>query len=99
MALLALMEFNASRMAARTDAAGEPILLMDQNRALWDRLQIRRGQLRAGAHPRARRRRRLLRAAGRDRGLPCRGRSARCNRLDAASPCSTATSPRWCNRR
>ncbi|GCC46529.1 hypothetical protein chiPu_0030421, partial [Chiloscyllium punctatum] len=43
--LLALMEFNASRMAARTDAAGEPILLMDQNRALWDRLQIRRGQL------------------------------------------------------
>ncbi|WP_456725054.1 MULTISPECIES: RNA polymerase sigma factor [unclassified Bradyrhizobium] len=43
--LLALMEFNASRMAARTDAAGEPILLMEQNRALWDRLQIRRGQL------------------------------------------------------
>ena len=41
--LLALMEFNASRTAARTDAAGEPILLMDQNRALWDRLQIRRG--------------------------------------------------------
>ena len=39
------MEFNASRMAARTDAAGEPILLMDQNRALWDRLQIRRGRL------------------------------------------------------
>ncbi|MGY4400427.1 RNA polymerase sigma factor [Bradyrhizobium sp. USDA 3315] len=43
--LLALMEFNASRMAARTDASGEPILLMDQNRARWDRLQIRRGQL------------------------------------------------------
>ncbi|WP_407150091.1 RNA polymerase sigma factor [Bradyrhizobium sp. ORS 86] len=43
--LLALMELNASRMAARTDAAGGPILLMEQNRALWDRLQIRRGQL------------------------------------------------------
>ncbi|MBR0797896.1 RNA polymerase sigma factor [Bradyrhizobium jicamae] len=43
--LLALMELNASRMAARTDPAGDPILLMDQNRALWDRLQIRRGQL------------------------------------------------------
>ncbi|MCA6100025.1 RNA polymerase sigma factor [Bradyrhizobium australafricanum] len=43
--LLALMEFNASRMATRTDASGEPILLMDQNRARWDRLQIRRGQL------------------------------------------------------
>src|SRR3954447_16127985 len=43
--LLALMELNASRAAARTDAAGEPILLMDQNRALWDQLQIRRGML------------------------------------------------------
>ncbi|KJC57721.1 RNA polymerase subunit sigma-24 [Bradyrhizobium sp. LTSPM299] len=43
--LLALMELNASRIAARTDADGEPILLMDQNRALWDLLQIRRGQL------------------------------------------------------
>ena len=37
------MELNASRTAARTDAAGEPILMLDQNRALWDRLQIRRG--------------------------------------------------------
>ena len=43
--LLALMELNASRTPARTDAAGDPILLMDQNRALWDRLQIRRGML------------------------------------------------------
>jgi predicted RNA polymerase sigma factor len=41
--LLALMELNASRTAARTDAAGEPVLLTDQNRARWDRLQIRRG--------------------------------------------------------
>jgi RNA polymerase sigma factor (sigma-70 family) len=41
--LLALMELNASRIAARADAAGDPILLMDQNRVLWDRLQIRRG--------------------------------------------------------
>jgi RNA polymerase sigma factor (sigma-70 family) len=43
--LLALMELNASRTAARTDAAGEPILLLEQNRALWDQLQIRRGML------------------------------------------------------
>lgn len=43
--LLALMELNASRVAARTDAAGDPILLMDQDRARWDRLQIRRGML------------------------------------------------------
>jgi RNA polymerase sigma factor (sigma-70 family) len=41
--LLALMELNASRAAARTDAQGEPILLLEQNRALWDQLQIRRG--------------------------------------------------------
>src|SRR6266403_1378750 len=41
--LLALMELNASRTAARTDAAGEPILMLHQNRALWDQLQIRRG--------------------------------------------------------
>ena len=41
--LQALMELNAARTAARTDAAGEPILLLDQNRALWDQLQIRRG--------------------------------------------------------
>ena len=41
--LLALMELNASRTAARTDPAGEPILLLDQDRGLWDQLQIRRG--------------------------------------------------------
>jgi RNA polymerase sigma factor (sigma-70 family) len=41
--LLALMELNASRTAARTDAMGEPILMLEQNRALWDRIQIRRG--------------------------------------------------------
>jgi RNA polymerase sigma factor (sigma-70 family) len=41
--LLALMELNASRTVARTDTAGEPVLLLDQNRALWDQLQIRRG--------------------------------------------------------
>jgi RNA polymerase sigma factor (sigma-70 family) len=41
--LLALMELNASRTAARTDAVGEPILMLEQNRALWDQLQIRRG--------------------------------------------------------
>jgi RNA polymerase sigma factor (sigma-70 family) len=41
--LLALMELNASRTAARTDTVGEPILMLDQNRALWDQLQIRRG--------------------------------------------------------
>jgi RNA polymerase sigma factor (sigma-70 family) len=46
--LLALMELNASRTAARTDQAGEPILLLAQNRTLWDQLQIRRGLLALG---------------------------------------------------
>ncbi|WP_409190991.1 RNA polymerase sigma factor [Bradyrhizobium sp. RDM4] len=41
--LVALMDLNASRLHARTDANGDPILLMDQDRMLWDRLQIRRG--------------------------------------------------------
>jgi RNA polymerase sigma factor (sigma-70 family) len=41
--LLALMELNASRAAARTDETGAPVLILDQNRARWDLLQIRRG--------------------------------------------------------
>jgi RNA polymerase sigma factor (sigma-70 family) len=41
--LVALMEIQASRTAARVDAQGAPILLLEQNRARWDRLLIRRG--------------------------------------------------------
>jgi RNA polymerase sigma factor (sigma-70 family) len=41
--LVALMEINASRLPARTNASGEPILLLEQNRAHWDALLIRRG--------------------------------------------------------
>jgi RNA polymerase sigma factor (sigma-70 family) len=41
--LVALMELQASRMRARTGPSGEPILLMDQNRARWDQLLIHRG--------------------------------------------------------
>ena len=41
--LVALMEIHASRAGARTDAAGEPILLMEQNRGRWDQLLIQRG--------------------------------------------------------
>jgi predicted RNA polymerase sigma factor len=41
--LVALMEIQASRLRARVDASGQPILLLDQNRALWDRLLIQRG--------------------------------------------------------
>lgn len=41
--LVALMEIQASRARARTNAKGEPILLLEQNRALWDQMLIRRG--------------------------------------------------------
>lgn len=42
-ALVALMEFQSSRFAARADAHGNPILLEDQDRTRWDRAQIGRG--------------------------------------------------------
>jgi predicted RNA polymerase sigma factor len=41
--LVALMEIQASRAKARVDASSEPILLLEQNRARWDRLLIVRG--------------------------------------------------------
>ncbi len=41
--LVALMEIQASRSAARTGPTGEPVLLLDQDRARWDHMLIRRG--------------------------------------------------------
>lgn len=41
--LVALMELQASRAAARVGPSGEPILLLDQDRARWDQLLLRRG--------------------------------------------------------
>jgi RNA polymerase sigma factor (sigma-70 family) len=41
--LVALMELQASRSAARVDASGRPVLLLEQDRARWDQLLIRRG--------------------------------------------------------
>jgi RNA polymerase sigma factor (sigma-70 family) len=41
--LVALLEIQASRAKARVGPSGEPVLLLDQNRALWDHLLIRRG--------------------------------------------------------
>jgi RNA polymerase sigma factor (sigma-70 family) len=65
--LVALMEIQASRASARVGPAGEPVLLMDQDRSRWDRLLIARG-LAA----------RSQRAAGGHRGLPrARGRAGR----------------------
>jgi RNA polymerase sigma factor (sigma-70 family) len=42
-ALIALMELQASRARARTDADGQPVLLLDQNRGRWDQILIHRG--------------------------------------------------------
>lgn len=41
--LVALMEIQASRLRARSDADGQPVLLLDQDRSRWDHLLIRRG--------------------------------------------------------
>jgi RNA polymerase sigma factor (sigma-70 family) len=41
--LVALLEIQASRFGARLSPSGEPVLLLDQNRALWNQLLIRRG--------------------------------------------------------
>jgi RNA polymerase sigma-70 factor, ECF subfamily len=41
--LVSLMEIQASRSRARVGSSGEPIVLLDQNRGLWDQLLIRRG--------------------------------------------------------
>ena len=41
--LVALMEIQASRLRARTDAAGKPVLLLEQDRGRWDHVLIRRG--------------------------------------------------------
>ncbi|MFB6616534.1 RNA polymerase sigma factor [Streptomyces sp. NPDC085524] len=52
--LAALLEFQASRITARTGPDGEPVLLADQNRAKWNRLLIHRGARalsRAGSGP------------------------------------------------
>jgi RNA polymerase sigma-70 factor, ECF subfamily len=41
--LVSLMEIQASRLGARVDASGEPVLLLAQNRGKWDQLLVRRG--------------------------------------------------------
>ena len=85
--LVALMEFQSSRFAARTDADGQPVLLEDQDRTRWDRAQIVRGDRRAGTcrgdvaaqgHWLG-----SLRAAGRARRVPRRRARRRRHRLGA----------------
>ena len=74
--LAALLEFQASRMAARTGPDGEPVLLADQNRARWNQMFIRRG-IEALKWP-------VIgpTGPGRHRRLPRPGRDLRRHRLD-----------------
>ena len=95
--LVALMEIQASRSAARVGPAGEPILLLDQNRARWDRVLIGRGlaaldraERLGGASAPMRCRLRLPRATrGRGRRRKPNGRASR-----GCTTCSPATRPR-----
>ncbi len=80
--LLALMELQASRTKARVAADGSPILLLEQDRARWDRLQIQRG-MRAGSGATPWQRTGPVCTAGRHRRLPCAGIGRRGHRLDA----------------
>ena len=75
--LVALMEIQASRAGARVGPSGEPILLLDQNRARWDQLLIRRGLTALARAEESRHGARALHAPGGDRGLPCAGADGR----------------------
>ena len=76
-ALIALMEFQSSRFAARVDAEGLPITLADQDRRRWDRSAIARGREALARRGVLRARSRLLRAAGVGRRVPRGGAATR----------------------
>ena len=78
--LVALMEIQASRTRARIGPTGEPILLLDQNRARWDQLLIRRGLAALAA--------RRGHWAARSAPTPCRPRSPPATR-ERAPPSET----------
>ena len=96
--LVALMEIQASRLRTRVGPSGEPVLLLDQDRARWDHLLIRRG---LSALERAEQ---LGTHWGRTR---CRqplprvtlGRARRRKRIGRASLRCTTRWPRWRHRR
>ena len=67
--LVALMEIQASRSKARVGSAGEPILLLDQDRARWDRLLISRGLAALERAQKIGRRARRVHAAGGHRSV------------------------------
>ena len=81
--LVALMEIQASRSAARVGPTGEPVLLFDQNRARWDQLLIHRGLAALATRRETGQRARTLYAASRHCCLSRAGAYARRNRLAA----------------
>ena len=81
--LVALMEFQASRFAARVARDGTPILLDDQDRSRWDLAQIARGRAALERSDARRPRARELRIAGRDRRVPRHRAERRGDRLGA----------------
>ena len=91
--LVALMEIQASRAAARVGPAGEPILLLDQNRARWDQLLIRRGLAALARAEALGGARGPYALAGRDRRLSRAGAHRRRRRTGRASRRSTRRSP------
>ena len=97
--LVALMEIQASRLRARYGPGGEPILLLDQNRARWDHLLIGRGLAALERAEKLGGCAWALCAAGGHRGLPCAGAHTGSDRLGRASPRSTMRWRSWRPRR
>ena len=81
--LVALMELQASRTAARVDAQGRPVLLLEQDRGRWDQLLIRRGLIGLERAAGPGRGARPVRAASRHRRLPRARPHRRRHRLGA----------------
>ena len=87
--LVALMELQASRFAARTGADGGPVLLPDQDRSRWDRTLIAHGLARAGPRRGPGQAARPVHRAGGHRRLPRPG-AAR-SRTPTGRPSSRST--------
>ncbi len=90
--LVALMELQSSRLAARLGPSGEVVLLADQDRRRWDQLHIHLGL--AALEPRrgAAARPRPVHAASSDRGVPLTREQRRRHRLAADRACCTSVS-------
>jgi RNA polymerase sigma-70 factor, ECF subfamily len=82
-ALLALMELQASRNVARRGTNGEAVLLPDQNRSLWDDVQIQQGMASLEHAQETRRWREIICFAGSDCGVSHAGQHSRTDRLGA----------------